>query len=139
MTRAEALARSAARPLPAAAPPLRLAWVRAEARSLTSVAGTVLFGLLLVAVLGVVVFQALLVQTQSHLDELERDLVAEQRRAEDLRLTVAERQSPELIAQAAEDRLGMIEPGEVLYLQHDADDDARAALAPDEDAAETDR
>lgn len=139
MTRAEALARSVARPLPAEAPPLRLAWVRAEGRSLAGVAGTVLFGLLLVAVLGVVVFQALLVQTQSRLDGLERDLVAEQRRADDLRLTVAELQSPERIAQAAEERLGMIEPGEVLYLQHDADDDARAVLTPDEEAAENGR
>lgn len=104
------------------APRLRVAAVRPARRSLLSTAGPVLLGLLFVAVLGVVVFQALLVQTQSRLDDLDDRIAAEQQRADDLRVELAARQSPERIVAEAHD-LGFVAPEEILYLQHDLEHD----------------
>lgn len=112
-------------------PRLRVA-ATATGRSAVSVVGTVALGLLFLSVLGVVVFQALLVQTQSHLDELERQVRVEEERADDLRLRLAELRSPERIVAEAQARLGMVAPDEVLYLQSDPGDDAAAQLDPSE-------
>jgi cell division protein FtsL len=107
-----------------------VAAARPAGRSTISVAGPVLLGLLFVAVLGVVVFQTLLVQSQSRLDDLDVRIAAEQQRADDLRVELAALQSPERIAAEARARLGMVSPEEVLYIQHDPDHD-RAGTAPD--------
>lgn len=113
------------------APRLRVAAARPARRSLVSVAGPVLLGLLFVAVLGVVVFQALLVQTQSRLDDLDDQLAVEQQRADDLRVELAALRSPERIVAEASDRLGMVPPEQILYLQHDlAHDRGRSAGPP---------
>ena len=86
--------------------------------------------LVFLSVLGVVIFQALLVQTQTRIDDLEDQVVVEQERARELRLDLAELRSPERIVATARERLGMIEPAEVLYLEHDDADDAAASLDP---------
>lgn len=112
-------------------PRLRVA-AASSGRSAASVIGTVALGLLFLSVLGVVVFQALLVQTQSHLDDLEEQVRVEEARADDLRLRLAELQSPARIVAEARERLGMIPPDEVLYLQNDPADDAAATLDPAE-------
>lgn len=122
--------RPAARP---GRPRLRLAEVAAERRSAAGVLGKVLLGLLFVAVFGVVVLQALLVQTQSRLDDLDGRIAAEHERADDLRLQLAELRSPARIVGEARDRLGMIQPEEVIYLQNDPEDDAAARLEPSPD------
>lgn len=113
-------------------PRLALAGSERQRRSAASVLGSVLLVLVFLSVLGVVVFQALLVQTQSRIDDLETQIVAEERRARDLRLELAELRSPERIVSAARDRLGMIPPGEVLYLQHDEADAAVLEAPPAE-------
>ena len=114
---------------------LRIASVRPDGRSPLGLVGSVLLGLLFVAVFGVVVLQAMLVQTQARLDGLDQDVVVEQQRAEALHLQLAELRSPERITAAAQERLGMIPPEEVLYLQHDEGDDAAARLEPSPDGA----
>lgn len=114
----------------AARPRLRVAAVAEDRRSAVSLLGSVLLVLVFLSVLGVVIFQALLVQTQTRIDDLEDQVVVEQERARELRLDLAELRSPERIVATARERLGMIEPAEVLYLEHDDADDAAASLDP---------
>ncbi|MEZ5140912.1 MAG: hypothetical protein R2726_00085 [Acidimicrobiales bacterium] len=85
---------------------------------------------LFLAVFGVVVFQALLVQAQGRLDDAERAITVEEARAKHLRLDLAGAESPERIAEAARTRLGMIVPAEQVYLQPEPSDEARAAFDP---------
>ena len=85
---------------------------------------------LFVAVFGVVVFQALLVQAQGRLDDADRAITKEEERARDLRLALAAAESPERIAEAARTRLGMIVPAEQVYLQPEPTDEGRAAFDP---------
>ncbi|MFN8039261.1 MAG: hypothetical protein U0Q07_08635 [Acidimicrobiales bacterium] len=85
---------------------------------------------LFLAVFGVVVFQALLVQAQGRLDDADRAIAKEEERARDLRLALAAAESPERIAQAARTRLGMIVPAEQVYLQPEPTDEGRAAFDP---------
>lgn len=85
---------------------------------------------LFLAVFGVVVFQALLVQAQGRIDAADRAIAAEEDRARDLRLALAAAESPERIAEAARTRLGMIVPAEQVYLQPEPTDEARAAFDP---------
>lgn len=78
-------------------------------------------GLLFACVLGIAVFQALLVQTQSRIDDISDAAVAEEMRAERLRVELAALESPSRIVTEAQERLGMVPPDEVLYLQHEPD------------------
>ena len=103
------------------APRLRIASSQPQRRSTLRVAGPILMGLLFACVLGIAVFQALLVQTQSRIDELEDATIAEEARSERLRVELAALESPSRIVAEAQERLGMIPPEEVLYLQHDPD------------------
>ena len=68
------------------------------------------------ALLGMVVFQTLLIQGQHDLDRLDRDLVVEQERLAELNLEVAQLESPERVLRAAASRFGMIPPVERLPL-----------------------
>lgn len=99
-------------------------------RSPASVLGTLAVVLLFASLFGVVVFQVFLVQTQFRLDDLNRRVTAEEATARDLGLRTAELEAPERIVRDARDRLGMIPPGDVVYLEPAADDDARAAFDP---------
>lgn len=84
----------------------------------------------LVAVLVVMASQALLVQGQDRLDELQRSLTEQQSIAERQQLQLAELQSPERVVAAATDRLGMVPPTDVVHLRSDPADDASIAVAP---------
>lgn len=64
---------------------------------------------------GLVVAQALLVQGQQRLDDLERRTAEATRTQQELRLQVAELESPARVVAAAED-LGMVPPAGVTYL-----------------------
>lgn len=98
-------------------------------RSFTGLVGTFTVVLLFVCVFGVVVFQVLLVQTQSHLDDLGASLATQEARAEALDLEIANLESPERIFVAAEG-LGMIPPNKIVHLEPSAGDDALATLDP---------
>ena len=98
-------------------------------RSFGGLVGTVAVVLLFVCIFGVVVFQVLLVQTQSHLDDLDGALTTEQARAKDLDLQTANLESPERIVDAALG-LGMIPPGDTEYLESTDGNDDRATYDP---------
>jgi|GEM_PF-1788578 len=98
-------------------------------RSFTGLVGTVSVVLLFVCIFGVVVFQVLLVQTQSHLDDLGGGLATQDARAEALDLEMANLESPERVVAAAEG-LGMITPNKIVHLESGPDDDVLATLDP---------
>jgi cell division protein FtsL len=98
-------------------------------RSFGGLVGTIAVVLLFVCIFGVVVFQVLLVQTQSHLDDLDRSMATEQARAKDLDLQMANLESPERIVDAAVG-LGMIVPEDTEYLESVDGNDERAAYDP---------
>jgi cell division protein FtsL len=71
--------------------------------------------LLFVALFGVAVSHALLIEGQARLDELDKQVAAEQQRYERLRLEQAELEAPDrIVAEAAE--MGMVPAGEVTWL-----------------------
>ncbi len=78
----------------------------------------------------IVAAQTFVVAQQRHIDQVNRAIAAETTRAEQLRLELAERQSPQRITAEASLRLGMIPAPTPIYLQPRADDDARAAELP---------
>jgi len=84
--------------------------------------------LLFVAVLAISISQALQVQTQDRLDELQGQIVVQQQLAEAQRLELAELQSPVRIVEAATERLGMVPPDEIVYLRSDPEDDSLIAV-----------
>lgn len=106
----------------AAAPPasrrIRLLWVVAVAA-------------VLVAVLVVMASQALLVQGQDRLDELQRSLTEQETIAERQQLQLAELQSPQRVVAAATERLGMVPPSDIVHLRSDPSDDGTIAVAPE--------
>lgn len=85
----------------------------------------------LVAVLVVMASQALLVQGQDRLDELQRSLTEQEAIAERQQLQLAELQSPERVVAAATEQLGMVPPSDVVHLRSDPSDDATIAVAPE--------
>jgi hypothetical protein len=107
--------------------PGRLARVIAVLRSGNMIGrvGTLTAIALFVAVFGVVVFQAFLVQGQARLDHLNGQIATERQTSRQLQLQLAQLDSPARIVTAAR-ALGMIEAGDVVYLQPAASDDAAA-------------
>jgi hypothetical protein len=89
-----------------------------------------------VAVFGVVVFQALLVQGQARLDHLNSQITQQRQESNQLRFQLAQLEAPDRIATRAA-QLGMIDPGNVVYLAPSPDDDAKAALTPSAAATAT--
>jgi cell division protein FtsL len=120
-----------------ARPDLTVVGRRRARRSAITKLGVLAFAALFAAVLGVVVFQTLRAQNQTKLDDLQHQVAAEQDRGKALRLQLADAESPDRITQAAEQRLGMIPPNDVAYLQPKADDDANAAWDPNKDPIPT--
>jgi len=93
--------------------------------------GTIAGALLFVALFGLAAFQTVLIRAQDRLDDLNRDVSAQTQLDEQLRLQLADLQSPERIAQVARDRLGMIAPHTVTFLEPTPGDDAAATyVAP---------
>jgi cell division protein FtsL len=91
-------------------------------------AGVVLTMLAFVALFGVAVCHALLIQGQAGVDELDQRVATAQARYQRLRLQVAELESPQRIAQAARD-MGMVPAGQTVWLT--PDEPAPADDAPD--------
>jgi len=126
--------RTAVAPAPArrgaSTTPLRVAPEAPASRRLMAVWVAAVVALL-VAVLVVTASQALLVQGQDRLDELQGRIVEEEQRAERQQLQLAELQAPERVVAAATERLGMVAPDDVVHLRSDPADDATiAAEAP---------
>lgn len=70
----------------------------------------------LVAVLGVVAFNAFLVQSQFRLERLETELNGQRKEFEQLRLETARLASPERILSISRSELGMVDPEVVTHL-----------------------
>lgn len=85
---------------------------------------------LAVALFAIVGSQTLIVAQQGHIDSVNRQIADAQARAVELRVKLAELQSPQYITTAASTRLGMIPAPTPVYLQPRATDDQRAAELP---------
>ena len=81
---------------------------------LTTIVAALVATLLLFGLVG---FQALIVGTQSTLDDLDAQIGSAERENQRLRLEVAELERPERIRLVALTILGMVEPETVLYLE----------------------
>jgi cell division protein FtsL len=105
------------RPAPTPRPPERAPLSVVPPRRRLRTGRTVLLGGLLAFVIafGLVVAQALLVQGQQRLDDLDGMNADAARRQRELRLQIAELESPDRIVAAATD-LGMVPPPGVTYL-----------------------
>jgi len=85
---------------------------------LTPKTGVTLTVMLFGALFGVAVSHALLIQSQTRLDEMDKDAADEQARYEQNRADVAELESPDRIIAAARE-LGMVDPAETVWLTPD--------------------
>ncbi len=85
-------------------------------RRITPAAGVVMTALLFVTLFAIAIAQTILVQGQIRLDGLDQQLATEQARYRVLRNEVAEMESPARVVAAAQ-RLGMVEPDDLVYLQ----------------------
>lgn len=85
----------------------------------------------LLAVFGVVGFNAFLVQSQFRLEQLQTDLDAERQEFERLRLETARLSSPERILDIARNELGMVDPEAVTNLTAPAGAGAFEAGGPE--------
>jgi TolA-binding protein len=92
--------------------------------------GTVAGALLFLAMFVIVGAQTLIVQQQRHIDQVNGRITAAQDQAEQLKMDLAELQSPERIVNEARDRLGMVQAPSPVYLLPGTDDDTRAAEVP---------
>ena len=92
---------------------------RPRRRRLTPAIGVSVFVAVFAALLALAAAHAFLVQGQIRLDDLSQKVTEEQGRYQELRLQVAELESPERIVQEAKDRIGMVEPTQILYLTPD--------------------
>jgi cell division protein FtsL len=87
-----------------------------------TLAGVVLF----VALFALAAFQTVLINSQSHLDDLNQQVAEQEARSERLELLLADLQSPQRITSAARERLGMVAPNSVTFLESSPDDELRA-------------
>jgi cell division protein FtsB len=92
--------------------------------------GTIAGALLFLALFALAAFQTVLIRAQDRLDDLHGDVAEQTELDEQLTLQLADLQSPERIAQVARDRLGMIAPHTVTFLDPRADDDQKATYDP---------
>jgi cell division protein FtsL len=87
-------------------------------------------GLLFTAMFLIVGAQTMIVQRQQHIDEVNDRIAAASEEAEQLKIDLAQLQSPERIMTEAKGRLGMVPAPPPVYLQPRLDDDSRAAEVP---------
>jgi cell division protein FtsL len=137
MARAAAAAPARQRQTEPVRPGLTVVRRRRARRSVVTKISVLAFVALFASVLGVVVFQTLRAQNQTTLDALDHQVAAEQDRGKELRLQLADAESPDRIVAIAEQKLGMIAPNDVAYLQPKADDDAKAAWDAQKDPVPT--
>ncbi|HEX2043226.1 MAG TPA: hypothetical protein VHF24_11375 [Acidimicrobiales bacterium] len=121
-----ASARPAPAPAPSRAPHLRVvhdAEAGRRRRALTRACTFLAFVMSAVGLFLVVFLQVLLTQGQSELDRLNRSAEAEAAHNRRLRVTVAELEAPDRVVAVARQRLGMVPPATVTYLQGVGPDD----------------
>ena len=82
--------------------------------------------LLFGALFALAAFQTVLIRAQDRLDDLNSGVAQQTELDQQLKLQLADLQSPEHIAQVARDRLGMIAPNTVTFLEPTPQDDANA-------------
>jgi cell division protein FtsL len=100
--------------------------------------GTIAAVLLFVALFALAAFQTVLIRAQDRLDHLNADVAEQDEHHRQLSLEVADLQSPERIAQVARDRMGMIAPHTVTFLEpHPTDDEDATYVAPAPDQKPT--
>lgn len=101
-------------------------------------------GMVLLSLFALAVMHALLIGGQIQLDESQREVAAEAEEVRQLRLRVAQLESPDRVLDVARERLGMVPPAEVGYLlpasvEIEEDAPVRVAAAerpaPDEEPA----
>jgi cell division protein FtsL len=93
---------------------------RSRVRRRRAVAGLAAFGFITCVLLfSVVAAHVNITQNQFRLERLQAQAIEEQADYERLRLQVAELESPGRIVKTAQDRLGMVQPAEVIYLSPD--------------------
>jgi len=116
------------RPAPARVerPELRVVETPERDRLRPARVGTIAGALLFLALFGLAAFQTVLIRAQDRLDDLNRDVAEQTEISRQLELQLADLQSPERIAQDARDRLGMIAPHTVTFLEPSPQDDANA-------------
>jgi len=120
--------RPAPRPVETKRPDLQLvAQSRRERRRLI---GFIVAAGILVALFLIVCAQTLIISQQGHIDSVNRSIASAQSHAEQLRLELAQLQSPQRITSEATSRLGMIPAPTPMYLQPRSTDEQRAAEIP---------
>ncbi len=97
--------------------------------AVVAVAGVVFFA----SLLGLAVFHVFLVQSQSTIDRVDQQITEASAATEDLRLELAELESPDRIRTFAREELGLVEPTDVIMLQPKDLDAFAAAALPDPD------
>jgi cell division protein FtsL len=97
--------------------------------------GVLLTMLLFVALFGVAVSHALLIEGQARVDDLDQQVAAEQARYEELRREVAELEAPQRILGEATGKLGMAPAGDPVWLS--PDEPAPTDELPDDPAPES--
>jgi cell division protein FtsL len=98
---------------------LRLVRVERASRRFGVRTGVVIGVFVVVGMFAVVVCQAMLVQGQIRLDQLEADVAEAQATYQARRLEAAELESPERIVREATERIGMVTPEQVIYVTPD--------------------
>jgi cell division protein FtsL len=88
--------------------------------------GTIAGALLFLALFALAAFQTVLIRAQDRLDDLNSQVAEQTELDQQLQLQLADLQSPERIAQVARDRLGMIAPHTVTFIEPAPEDDANA-------------
>jgi cell division protein FtsL len=97
------------------APPLRVV-ERSRARRRVGAFSMLVTLVVFASLFGAVVSSTWRVQSQQHLDQLNRDVATAQARYESLRLQVAHLEAPDRIVHDATQRLGMVQPANTTYL-----------------------
>ena len=114
-------------PAPRRRPPLEV--VRPRRGPRIGVIGAVGAVAVFAVLFGLVLFQTVMVQNQSRLDRLDTQIRDEQGRYQQLRLQVAQLESPARIVDEATHRLGMVPPPGTSYLTPSSTDAAAATAA----------
>lgn len=97
--------------------------------AVVAMAGVVFFA----SLLGLAVFHVFLVQSQSTIDGIDQQIGQARAATEDLRLELAELESPERIQSFAQTELGLVGPSDVIMLQPKDIDAYAAAAIPEPD------
>ena len=133
------VARTAAVPIqtrprrPVRRPELRVVEGRGEGarRRLVPAVVAMAGGVFFASLLGLAVFHVFLVQSQSTIDGIDLQIGEASTATEDLRLRLAELESPDRIRAVARDELGLVEPSDVVMLQPGDLDAFAATVVPD--------